>query len=66
MTGFRQLWAELRGTGVDVLACVAGAVATPGLGATMRRPLPARSTRIGSPKRPCTRSAAARGPCPAT
>jgi short-subunit dehydrogenase len=25
------LWSELRGTGVDVLACVAGAVATPGL-----------------------------------
>ncbi len=32
------LWAELRGTGVDVLACVAGAVATPGLSATMGRP----------------------------
>ncbi|MDT5029020.1 MAG: uncharacterized protein QOE61_5446 [Micromonosporaceae bacterium] len=32
------LWAELRGTGVDVLTCVAGAVATPGLaGATSRR-----------------------------
>jgi short-subunit dehydrogenase len=25
------LWAELRGTGVDVVACVAGAVSTPGL-----------------------------------
>jgi uncharacterized protein len=25
------LWAELRGSGVDVVACVAGAVATPGL-----------------------------------
>ncbi len=25
------LWAELRGTGVDVVACVAGAVETPGL-----------------------------------
>ena len=34
------LWAELRGTGVDVLACVAGAVATPGLDATMGRPAP--------------------------
>jgi uncharacterized protein len=34
------LWAELRGTGVDVLACVAGAVATPGLSATMGRPAP--------------------------
>jgi short-subunit dehydrogenase len=28
------LWAELRGTGVDVLACVAGPVRTPGLTAT--------------------------------
>jgi short-subunit dehydrogenase len=34
------LWAELRGSGVDVLACVAGAVATPGLDATMGRPAP--------------------------
>jgi len=34
------LWAELRGSGVDVLACVAGAVATPGLRAAMRRPAP--------------------------
>jgi uncharacterized protein len=34
------LWAELRGTGVDVLTCVAGAVATPGLDATMGRPAP--------------------------
>jgi short-subunit dehydrogenase len=34
------LWAELRGSGVDVLTCVAGAVATPGLGAAMRRPAP--------------------------
>jgi len=34
------LWAELRGSGVDVLACVAGAVATPGLDATMDRPAP--------------------------
>ena len=66
MTGFRQLWAELRGTGVDVLACVAGAVATPGLGATMRRPAPGTVHPDRSPKRPCTRSAAARGPCPAT
>lgn len=33
-----SLWAELRGNGVDVLACVAGAVATPGLRAAMRRP----------------------------
>jgi short-subunit dehydrogenase len=29
------LWAELRGTGVDVLACVAGAVTTPGLASAM-------------------------------
>jgi short-subunit dehydrogenase len=35
-----SLWAELRGSGVDVLACVAGAVATPGLRAAMRRPAP--------------------------
>jgi short-subunit dehydrogenase len=34
------VWAELRGSGVDVLTCVAGAVATPGLNATMRRPAP--------------------------
>ena len=34
------LWAELRGAGVDVLACVTGAVATPGLSATMRRHAP--------------------------
>jgi NAD(P)-dependent dehydrogenase (short-subunit alcohol dehydrogenase family) len=34
------LWAELRGAGVDVLACVAGAVATPGLDATMGRRAP--------------------------
>jgi hypothetical protein len=32
------LWAELRGSGVDVVGCVAGAVATPGLaGAKPRR-----------------------------
>jgi short-subunit dehydrogenase len=34
------LWAELRGTGVDVLACVAGAVHTPGLSTAMARPAP--------------------------
>ncbi len=34
------LWAELRGSGVDVLACVAGGVATPGLGAAMSRAAP--------------------------
>jgi short-subunit dehydrogenase len=34
------LWAELRGTGVDVLACVAGAVATPGLARTKPRRAP--------------------------
>jgi short-subunit dehydrogenase len=34
------LWAELRGTGVDVLACVAGAVATPGLAGAKSRPAP--------------------------
>jgi uncharacterized protein len=34
------LWAELRGHGVDVLACVAGAVATPGLAASKTRRAP--------------------------
>jgi short-subunit dehydrogenase len=34
------LWAELRGTGVDVLTCVAGAVATPGLVGATSRPAP--------------------------
>src|SRR5258706_386635 len=34
------LWAELRGSGVDVLTCVAGAVATPGLARAMSRPAP--------------------------
>jgi short-subunit dehydrogenase len=35
-----SLWAELRGTGVDVLACVAGAVATPNLAGAKARPAP--------------------------
>lgn len=34
------LWAELSGSGVDVLACLARAVATPGLDATMGRRAP--------------------------
>jgi uncharacterized protein len=34
------LWAELRGTGVDVLACVAGAVRTPGLVQSKPKPAP--------------------------
>jgi short-subunit dehydrogenase len=34
------LWAELRGTGVDVVACVAGAVATPGLASVKARRAP--------------------------
>ncbi len=34
------LWAELRGTGVDVVACVAGAVETPGLAETKARRAP--------------------------
>lgn len=34
------LWAEVRGSGVDVIACVAGAVATPGLARASRRPAP--------------------------
>ena len=38
------LWAELRPRGVDVLACVAGAVATPGLAASKSRPAPGTRT----------------------
>ncbi|MFB9235753.1 SDR family NAD(P)-dependent oxidoreductase [Plantactinospora siamensis] len=38
------LWAELRGTGVDVLACVAGAVATPNLAGAKGRPAPGTRT----------------------
>jgi uncharacterized protein len=34
------LWAELRGTGVDVVACVAGAVLTPGLEQAKQRRAP--------------------------
>jgi len=34
------LWAELRGTGVDVVACLAGAVATPNLSAAKSRQAP--------------------------
>jgi short-subunit dehydrogenase len=34
------LWQELRGSGVDVLACVAGAVATPGLARNTVKPAP--------------------------
>jgi short-subunit dehydrogenase len=34
------LWAELRGTGVDVVACVAGAVETPGLAETKAKRAP--------------------------
>lgn len=34
------LWAELRPRGVDVLACLAGAVGTPGYRATMAKPAP--------------------------
>lgn len=34
------LWAEVRGSGVDVIACVAGAVATPGLARSTRRAAP--------------------------
>ncbi|HEX6872864.1 MAG TPA: SDR family NAD(P)-dependent oxidoreductase [Micromonosporaceae bacterium] len=34
------LWAQLRGTGVDVVTCLAGAVQTPGLAATKARRAP--------------------------
>ncbi|GAA5188087.1 SDR family NAD(P)-dependent oxidoreductase [Rugosimonospora acidiphila] len=35
-----SLWAELAGTGVDVVTCVAGAVSTPGYQESMSRPAP--------------------------
>ncbi|NUT36547.1 MAG: SDR family NAD(P)-dependent oxidoreductase [Hamadaea sp.] len=35
-----SLWAELRGTGVDAIACVAGAVSTPGLANNTATPAP--------------------------
>lgn len=38
------LWAELRGSGVDVLGCVAGAVATPGLARRTTRRAPGTRT----------------------
>ncbi len=38
------LWAELRHTGVDVVACVAGAVSTPGLAGAMARRAPGTRT----------------------
>ncbi|MFK3978999.1 SDR family NAD(P)-dependent oxidoreductase [Micromonospora sp. NPDC050397] len=38
------LWAELRGTGVDVVTCVAGAVATPNLAGAKSRPAPGTRT----------------------
>ncbi|MEV0720230.1 SDR family NAD(P)-dependent oxidoreductase [Asanoa sp. NPDC050611] len=38
------LWAELRGTGVDVLTCIAGAVATPNLAGAKARPAPGTQT----------------------
>jgi short-subunit dehydrogenase len=34
------LWAELRGSGVDVVTCVAGAVSTPGLAQSKSKPAP--------------------------
>jgi short-subunit dehydrogenase len=38
------LWAECRGSGVDVLTCVAGAVATPNLAGAKARPAPGTQT----------------------
>jgi short-subunit dehydrogenase len=38
------LWQELRGSGVDVLTCVAGAVATPGLAGAMAKRAPGTRT----------------------
>ena len=60
------LWAELRGTGVDVLACVAGAVATPGLAGAKAKPAPGTLTaRPGRAGPRCVAWAAALGWCPA-
>jgi short-subunit dehydrogenase len=38
------LWAELRGTGVDMVTCVAGAISTPGLAGVKGRPAPGTRT----------------------
>jgi short-subunit dehydrogenase len=38
------LWAELRGCGVDVVTCVAGAVSTPGLANAKAKPAPGTRT----------------------
>jgi short-subunit dehydrogenase len=38
------LWQELKGSGVDVLTCVAGAVSTPGLAGAMVKPAPGTRT----------------------
>ncbi len=38
------LWSELRGSGVDVVTCVAGAIATPGLAEAKARPAPGTRT----------------------
>ncbi|MGE5156431.1 MAG: SDR family NAD(P)-dependent oxidoreductase [Betaproteobacteria bacterium] len=38
------LWAELRGSGVDVVTCVAGAVSTPGLANAKAKPAPGTRT----------------------
>jgi hypothetical protein len=38
------LWAELHGSGVDVVGCLAGAVSTPGLAASKPRPAPGTRT----------------------
>jgi short-subunit dehydrogenase len=51
------LWAELRGTGVDVVACVAGAVATPNLAGTKAKRAPGTL----SPERVATAALAALG-----
>jgi short-subunit dehydrogenase len=49
------LWAELRGTGVDVVACVAGAIATPGLASALSSP-GRRASRSGPRQPPGTLS----------
>jgi short-subunit dehydrogenase len=54
------LWAELRGTGVDVLACLAGAVSTPNLAAA--KPKRAPGTRTPEQVAAAALAALGRGP----
>ena len=60
------LWAELRSSGWTCWPAWPGRWPPPGSAPPWFARRPAHSTPTGSPKRPCARSAAARGPCPAT